>query len=372
MHIPQSFYLDSRNDDDDDDGDDDGDDDNDGDGDGNDDGDGDGDGPTAELNLLRCPFRGCDRNEAFSTRGNLVRHFQTRPFSHLAIVKVAKYRTDILCHEMCPFCQEIFTQVYRFIKHDCKADLDHAKNTYLQYRYTQLARMARKELNRLQSLPIKTGKRKRGTGDSDSIRARKMIRMIRDSAWPANASLQPHLPVNCSVATDGELACPPDTIKITATNNAEGLLAETVAIMTANNEELAIPADVSSSMPANDGGWAFAETAATVPANDGGWAFAETNATMAAIDGGWAFAKSTISSIPANDSEWAFAEVGAANGAVLAGPGETTASTANHGEGPFAAIMATNGADSAFDFERAAIVAMSNDEWAFTGTAAVL
>jgi hypothetical protein len=36
--------------------------------------------PTARPDQLQCPHRGCKRVKPFTTRGNLVRHFQTRTF----------------------------------------------------------------------------------------------------------------------------------------------------------------------------------------------------------------------------------------------------------------------------------------------------
>lgn len=34
--------------------------------------------PSIQPTLLHCPFKGCNRKEAFTTRSNLVRHFQAR------------------------------------------------------------------------------------------------------------------------------------------------------------------------------------------------------------------------------------------------------------------------------------------------------
>jgi hypothetical protein len=63
LHLAQSCDINSDNDDDDD-----------------RDGEDDDHEPTAQPDQLQCPFHGCKRVEPFTTRGNLVRHFQTRTF----------------------------------------------------------------------------------------------------------------------------------------------------------------------------------------------------------------------------------------------------------------------------------------------------
>lgn len=217
--------------------------------------------------------------------------------------------------------------------------------------------MVSKELDRLQSRPNSTRKRKCETTGSGSIRSGKMIKLIRDSTLQANTASQSHQPV------DDDLAYPPGTIE--STSPVQGGLPDP-------DKGSTIPAEMTTSMT-HDGGWAFAETAETAPANDGGWAFAETARVMSLIDSGWAFAETnntelmvpaetTISSMSANDSGWTLTEIAVANDAMLACSGKKTTSSANNGEGPFAAIMA-NGGDLAFD---PAIVAMSNGEWAST------
>ncbi|KAK3938108.1 hypothetical protein QBC46DRAFT_460450 [Diplogelasinospora grovesii] len=322
MHIPQSNDFNGRNDSDDD---------------SDDDGNREDDHRelAARPDPLQCPFGRCDRKVPFTTRGNLVRHFQTH----------------IRCYEM--------------LQNDFR-------------------------------------KRKRGAADSGSTHARKMVRMIRDSVLPANAALQSHLPVDCSMATSGELARPADKPEIAAINDTERILAETAATLTANNAELTIPAEVTTSMPADDGGWAFTETTTSTLANDGGWAFAETTTSTLTNDGGWAFAE-TSTSVPANDGGWAFAEAAAivtandggwpfaeaaaivaANNAELTIPAETipandsecafaetTASSANGGEGAFTAITAMNGGDLVYEDESATFMTMNNGEWAFTKTTLV-
>lgn len=92
MHISQSIYLVGRSDEEED---------HDGEGDvgrGDDDYE-----PDVRPGLLHCPFRACDRNEPFTTRGNLVRHFQTRMFPILPSRRLLSYLTDVFCYEMCPF-----------------------------------------------------------------------------------------------------------------------------------------------------------------------------------------------------------------------------------------------------------------------------
>lgn len=63
LHLAQSYDIDSDDDDDDEEVDD--------------------HEPTARADQLQCPFRRCTRVEPFTTRGNLVRHFQTRTFFDL-------------------------------------------------------------------------------------------------------------------------------------------------------------------------------------------------------------------------------------------------------------------------------------------------
>lgn len=63
LHLAQPYDINSDNDDDDD-----------------RDGEDDDHEPTARPDQLQCPFRGCERVEVFTTRGNLVRHFQKRTF----------------------------------------------------------------------------------------------------------------------------------------------------------------------------------------------------------------------------------------------------------------------------------------------------
>lgn len=256
--------------------------------------------PTTRPDQLQCPFRGCRRVERYTTRSNLVRHFQTH----------------IECYEMCPFCQEIFRRVHSFVRHDCSdRSKDTPKDTYMQYRVAQLHRMVGKELDRLQGPLSHTRKRAHGVVDSGSTRAQKMVKTTQISVLPANISLRSHLSVACSMGTDDGLTSPSETMKATATNDTDETFAKTATIRPSNNTESIFSSETTIGMPANDGGWAFTTSmtptnngwefadTALAPANNSGWAFANT-ALAPADEGGWAFAN--MAPAPADDGGWAF------------------------------------------------------------------
>jgi hypothetical protein len=179
----------------------------------------------------------------------------------------------------------------------------------MQRRVAQLNIMVSKELDRLQSPPSHTRKRAHGVVDSSSTRAQKMVKTTQTSVLPANTSLQSHLSVAGSMATDDELTSPSETMKVTATNNTDGTFAQAATMRPSNNAELIFSSETTIGMPGNDGGWAFA--ASMMPTNDSGWAFAETVPAMPANDSGWAFAE-TAPAMPANDGGWAFVEMASA------------------------------------------------------------
>ncbi|PVH70791.1 hypothetical protein DL98DRAFT_577699 [Cadophora sp. DSE1049] len=242
--------------------------------------------PTAP-DQLQCPARGCKRVNPFTTRGNLVRHFQTH----------------IQCYEMCPSCQEIFTQVDRFVRHDCKHRSDKPKDIYIQRRVAQFNSIVTKQLNMLQSPPSHTKRRAQGLADSVSTRAQKMVKTTQISVLPTNTSLQSLLSVACSMATEDESTSHSEPLKVTAANDTDGTFAKAAAMRHSNHTELTFPSQTTIDTPANDGGWALANS--TIPTNDSGWAFAGTAPAMPANDSGWAFTE-TVPAMPANDSGWAF------------------------------------------------------------------
>ena len=254
----------------------------------------------------------------------------------------AKSLIDVQCYEICPFCHEIITQVYRFANHDCKAPRDKAKNTYLQRRVKHLNEVVTRELNRLNKLRDKTRKRKRGDPDSDSVPPQKLVKMKHHVEGSGEASR--------------EMACPLDPMKIAAANNSEWpsdsaeLITEVIsggaldngppafagAGVVVNSEWVltetaaTVPSDsaLGNEAPAvNNRGWEFAETDAIVYAdnagippdvlsdpglaeavissNDGGWAFAEMTTFPPADDSGWAFTN-TVGAMCTNDAGWAF------------------------------------------------------------------
>src|ERR1700730_305010 len=139
---------------------------------------------------------------------------------------------------MCPFCQEIFRQVHQFVRHDCKDRSDMPKDTYILRRVAQLNIMVSKELDRLQSPPSHTRKRVQGVMDSSSTRAQKIVRTTQISVLPANTSLQSHLSVACSMATNDELASPSETMKVTATNNTDRTFARAATMRPSNSATL--------------------------------------------------------------------------------------------------------------------------------------
>ncbi len=345
--------------------------------DGNDDGDDEEDdyyesGP--QPGSLQCPFGGCQRRAPFTTRGNLVRHFQSRMFLILPLRMLLSLPTDIECYEMCPFCHEIITQTHRFTRHDCRTSSNQPK-IYMQHRIKQLNRMVNSELDRLQSSQSGTTKQKRGVADTDSAQVRKIARTTRGSVLQDNTSLEPHLLIDCSTATDDRLGYSDETTKTTTTDNTQLAFAETVA-GTTNNANFTIPRESTTAISASDGCWAFAgptsalpgdnsawafaettaalptdnvawalaETAAAVSADDGAWAFAETAAAVSADDGVWAFAE-TSSVIPASDGRWPLAETG------LASSAEAIAIALNDGGAAFAGIAATDGGDMVYASE---------------------
>ncbi|PMD54986.1 uncharacterized protein K444DRAFT_666913 [Hyaloscypha bicolor E] len=225
LHLAQSYHINSDNDDDDD-----------------REGEDDDHEPAARPDQLQCPFRGCKRVEPFTTRGNLVRHFQKH----------------IQCFEMCPFCLEIIRQVHRFVRHDCKNGSEKSKDTYMQQRVAQLNRMVSKELDRLQSPPSHTRKRVHGVVDSSSTRAQKMVKTTQISVLPANTSLQSNMSVVRSMATDDKLTSPSETMKVTPTNTTDGTFAKAATMRPSNNAELIFSSETTIGMSANDGGWEFA------------------------------------------------------------------------------------------------------------------
>ncbi|KAL2165880.1 hypothetical protein VTG60DRAFT_3694 [Thermothelomyces hinnuleus] len=235
-----------------------------------------GDGPTAQLH---CAYPGCRRKSPFTTRSNLIRHFQTH----------------IQCYEPCPFCHEVITQAYKFINHNCKAKPDERKTIYMRRRRTQLAGVVSKEMDRLARLRNKRRKRGREARNPDSFRPPKISKKDHDWSGEANS----------------KMAFPPDSMRIAATNNTEWDFTKTPVIMPAGSAELVTQVEITTGGAADHGTRAFAGT--SIAANNGGWAFAETAGAMSAgslgintdMLGDHGFAEAALSS---NNDGWAFAE----------------------------------------------------------------
>ncbi|KAH6614579.1 hypothetical protein B0J18DRAFT_439688 [Chaetomium sp. MPI-SDFR-AT-0129] len=196
-----------------------------------------------------CPYHGCGRKSSFTTRSNLLRHFQT----HME------------CFEVCPFCFETFTQVYRFANHNCKAPPDDRKKTYFDRRNKHLLEVASEELRRLE-----TRKQERGVPNSDSFRPRKLAKKHHvNGSKEASGKMVWDFPETAAIVPSG-----------TAPNNEAPAFTGAGA---ANNRAWPLSSD--------DSGWVFTKTSTVTRADESGWAFTNVGGAMHANDTGWAFAR---------------------------------------------------------------------------------
>ncbi|KAK1843038.1 hypothetical protein CCHR01_14343 [Colletotrichum chrysophilum] len=242
------------------------------------------------LAALNCPFDGCERTEPYTTRGNLVRHFQKH----------------VQCNEICPFCGEVFRQVHRYLRHDCKGKEDESKKVFVQHRVAQFHKDVSRELDALQG---RGKKRRRVIPDSCSEQAT-TIRGFSEPGAAVNAPGEAPFQPGSAGATDGA----PKT-KAQRLEPAESALGESTAIRGANVEERDLDHAADEAV---DGEWAFASTGPLACAkNDmwdldqsvlgltsyGEWAFANPGVNPSVSSGDWSFDHNFVT-MASGDSGW--------------------------------------------------------------------
>ncbi|KAK0368954.1 hypothetical protein CLIM01_13689 [Colletotrichum limetticola] len=229
-------------------------------------------GPLAQPSTLHCPFDGCERNEPYTTRGNLVRHFQKH----------------VPCNEICPFCGEVFKQVHRYMRHDCKSNEDGSKRLFVQQRITQFNKDVSRELDALQS---HGKKRLRAIPDSNSEQAATaegFSEPIAEFDAPGGAPYQ----LGSAKAIDGEPKTKAQKLEAPARS-----LDESMAIMGAKRE-----CDLQFTAEEVDGEWAFASTGTLACASNDIWGGLDQSALGY---GEWAFANPGVNST-INNADWSF------------------------------------------------------------------
>ena len=95
-----------------------------------------------------------------------------------------------------------------------------------------------------------------------------MIRTTQISVLLVNTSLQSHLSIACSIATNDELVSPSKTMKVIVTNNTDRTFARVATIRPSNNVELIFSSKTTIGILVNNSEWAF--MASMMPTNDSG------------------------------------------------------------------------------------------------------
>ncbi|XMA16130.1 hypothetical protein WAI453_008921 [Rhynchosporium graminicola] len=111
-------------------------------------------------------------------------------------------------YEMCPFCQEVFTRVDRFVRHNCKDKSNKPKETYVQRRLIHSNARVTEELNGLLS-PL--SQLKRPAQGKIGIGAQEIFNMRY-----ANTSRQTLFSVAGSLASEGGLISLSEPLKVKA------------------------------------------------------------------------------------------------------------------------------------------------------------
>ncbi|KAM5361006.1 hypothetical protein ACJA88_014624 [Fusarium oxysporum] len=264
---------------------------------------------------LTCPYRSCSRNDPYTSRGNLVRHFQTH----------------VDCYETCPFCFDPIVKVHRYNRHHHESSPDDPKSIFMEQRIANFNATVSKDLDRWQD---RRSARKRGQLSPVSEQVQKKKKEEEKapvSAHDTNLYPGPSCRHSDSVATKRTVdtmtttnaSTEPQREMISTSCVTDHVLAQKTSIADSNTNVLL---HASSSMIGEDwsleaatmgvtanvdwglGKWAFAITTTDSESNEyplGEWAFATpdpqtTNNTLTLGD--WAFAQA--GPVAASDSNW--------------------------------------------------------------------
>ncbi|CZT10262.1 uncharacterized protein RAG0_14789 [Rhynchosporium agropyri] len=221
---------------------------------------------------FQCPDPRCEQ-KVFTTRSNVVRH----------------YREHVPCYETCIYCQEVFTRVDRFTRHDCRDRSDESKDIYTQRRVRQLLSKVTEELNRLQSPPSHIPSHNKGRAQEvTAATAQKKVKTTHTLLSLAD-----------SMASEGKSTSHCEPLQSTAANNTDGTDAEAAEMRPSIHT---FHLERTNDTLVNDSRWIPTETAPPMSANDNQWPFSDT---LPLMDSGWAF--TTMEPAITESNEWAFA-----------------------------------------------------------------